>query len=774
MRSFKNMPGYRFASTFLRERTIHFAPARVGFTPFSRTSPKISLVIGLSLLLAACLRGPTPQIAPGDARKPAAVGGYYYAGISSQAPERWYEVTPRVDDSYSVITTTRAIGKPAKRGKPSRAWLLDGPTAKDFVLVRALEAKSGEIEKTADFLIFTPKQDGTFSTRQVIPKSTLINKKHRNQTLERLLATHGLTIAITSSGATLSGDLTSRTLTRLFSDPAFISEVKLAHNTNYKRVTKQDIPAPDTLSAAAKRTTRPAAKAAPTPNPRPSSTAKTQSGQPAVAKGKWPRILPEVFDPDTAPWKALTPGVLATKKRAVMAGLETSGDGEDAVALAKDLYLGQVVEQDLDTAVKLLIGAAKQGRNPEANFILGNITFAGFGKKGLLRNTPAAFAWWRNAEDLGHMGATALLGRAIELGISYNKGKRLKIDIPAALARYYKSAKASDPIGLYHVGRVLEFAIGVKKDVGKAIALYQKAAGLGQRDASFRLGEIYSKGQGLPKSPRKAVNHFAAAAKHGHGGAQFELGKRYAEGDGVKRNDLLAALWLRVSCQNPYEHSDKSEWGGYPNVIKGGTNPYCHREKKIRENLSMATLFGLDEAVSRCLGTNYGDCGFSDAESAEAFKFPKFKMSPVKTPGSTAPSTTEPAEPKPKPKPRAAKAKPKPSQPVKTLGIKQCGNVFYYEDGNILRENASKGCRNLRYGAVFGYTASKTAPDAGKSTIKELVTVCVPNGVGKPIVISRGRDIPLRDLKPKRYLWGDYVVRGGRKIACKNYRYKPR
>jgi TPR repeat protein len=61
-----------------------------------------------------------------------------------------------------------------------------------------------------------------------------------------------------------------------------------------------------------------------------------------------------------------------------------------------------------------------------------------------------------------------------------------------------------------------------------------------------------SMGRALPADVDRAIRLYCKAANQGHADAQYYLGWLYSRGRGVKRDDALAAAWLKKAASQSH------------------------------------------------------------------------------------------------------------------------------------------------------------------------------------------------------------------------------
>jgi TPR repeat protein len=141
-------------------------------------------------------------------------------------------------------------------------------------------------------------------------------------------------------------------------------------------------------------------------------------------------------------------------------------------------------------ALKALISKAQQG-NPDAQFSLGSIYFAG---QGVPQDYSQAAQWYRKAAEQGYAYAQS------NLGFLYENGYGVPQDYGQAVQWYRKAAEQGFANAQNNLGNLYAYGHGVPQDYGQAVQWYRKAAQQGQALALHGLGLLYARGQGVPQN----------------------------------------------------------------------------------------------------------------------------------------------------------------------------------------------------------------------------------------------------------------------------------
>ena len=164
-----------------------------------------------------------------------------------------------------------------------------------------------------------------------------------------------------------------------------------------------------------------------------------------------------------------------------------------------------------------------------------------------------ALRQYREAADLGHIGALWKLGRMYELGDgiesdpfeafrAYRSLATLHGDIPPKHRDAIFVASAFVSLGDY-----LERGIGERlapDAVAARRTFFYAASYFGDREAQYRLGRMLIDGTGGPPNPSQGVRWLKLAADKGHTGGIAVLGELLFDGTYVERRPVLGLSML--------------------------------------------------------------------------------------------------------------------------------------------------------------------------------------------------------------------------------------
>jgi TPR repeat protein len=160
------------------------------------------------------------------------------------------------------------------------------------------------------------------------------------------------------------------------------------------------------------------------------------------------------------------------------------------------------------------------------------------------KNDFAEVAYWcKKAAEQG------LAAAQHNLGVSYENGKGVEVDLHQAAYWYQKAAEQGLAAAQYNLGGSYENGQGVEVDLHQAAYWYQKAAEQGHANAQFNLGVYYNEGRGIEADLHQALKWFQKAAEQGHARAQHNLGRCYLNGLGVEVDLKQAAYWYKKAAE---------------------------------------------------------------------------------------------------------------------------------------------------------------------------------------------------------------------------------
>ncbi len=143
-----------------------------------------------------------------------------------------------------------------------------------------------------------------------------------------------------------------------------------------------------------------------------------------------------------------------------------------------------------------------------------------------------------------------------ELGMIYLNGLVVPKDVIQAIAWFEKEAATKgswlQKDALQTLGRIYQFGQGVPKDEFRSVEWYTKAADLGDAEAHFRLWNLYDRGAKDVRDASKARSSLEKAADFGNEKAQYFLGMRYLTGEDRPKDASKAAKLLEKSAASGF------------------------------------------------------------------------------------------------------------------------------------------------------------------------------------------------------------------------------
>lgn len=156
----------------------------------------------------------------------------------------------------------------------------------------------------------------------------------------------------------------------------------------------------------------------------------------------------------------------------------------------------------------------------------------------------AAFALYREAGEAGYGPAQT------NVGVAYEHGLGVEIDLTAALAWYARAADSGDASGFYALGIVYRDGIGTERSPILAVSNFREAATRGHRQALHDLGLVIFHQSESSENYGVALQMFEMADKAGVAGATYMLGYMAEFGVGMEADPVLGmAHYLRAAAR---------------------------------------------------------------------------------------------------------------------------------------------------------------------------------------------------------------------------------
>ena len=140
-----------------------------------------------------------------------------------------------------------------------------------------------------------------------------------------------------------------------------------------------------------------------------------------------------------------------------------------------------------------------------------------------------AFKWFCSAASDPHFkyGAAAQLG----LGLCYEKGLGVAIDLDKASQLYESAANSGDATAMVVLGQFYESARGSPDDLIAAAGWYKRASDAGNALAKYCLHSLHLSGKGVRQDRELALDLLRNSAELGLSIAQFELSETLRDAD---------------------------------------------------------------------------------------------------------------------------------------------------------------------------------------------------------------------------------------------------
>jgi TPR repeat protein len=197
--------------------------------------------------------------------------------------------------------------------------------------------------------------------------------------------------------------------------------------------------------------------------------------------------------------------------------------------------------------------------------------------------------WYTLAAEQGNADAQ------YNLGIMYEYGEGVPKDAKSAVKWYTLAAQQGQVESQYYLGAMYERGEGTPKDAKSAVKWYTLAAEQGQVEAQYNLGYLYQNGIGVLDNLKTAMIWYTKAAEQGYAKAQFRLGMLYELGEDSLKDYLRAYMWYNLSSYNGSERASESK-------------------VKLSKELTSADIIKAQDMSSRCLESDYADCGRASFE----------------------------------------------------------------------------------------------------------------------------------------------------------------
>ncbi|MBP6082040.1 MAG: sel1 repeat family protein [Providencia sp.] len=165
---------------------------------------------------------------------------------------------------------------------------------------------------------------------------------------------------------------------------------------------------------------------------------------------------------------------------------------------------------DYISAKKMFQFAITKNNSSNAMMSLGDLYFDGLGVE---QNMELAEKWYIESIQAGNVIAITRLGMLYGSLEKYDK----------AIKYYQLAIEKGDPTAMNSMGLLYQHGFGVKLDINKAIELYQRSADNNDAGGLINLGLMYEEGLGVPQSYEKAIELYERAYQLGYADAQLRI-----------------------------------------------------------------------------------------------------------------------------------------------------------------------------------------------------------------------------------------------------------
>jgi len=169
--------------------------------------------------------------------------------------------------------------------------------------------------------------------------------------------------------------------------------------------------------------------------------------------------------------------------------------------------------EDPRETARLVSAAAKFGFI-DAQLILGQMFIDGIG---VVRDTAAAYDWFRTAAHAGSPAGKNMVGRCHELGWG------VAADAAIAATWYAQSAQAGLDWAQYNLANLYLMGNGVTRDIHQAMEWYRCAAAQGHAKSMNMIGRFFEEGWECSPDISLAFSWYRRAAEAGDFRAQYNL-----------------------------------------------------------------------------------------------------------------------------------------------------------------------------------------------------------------------------------------------------------
>ena len=192
----------------------------------------------------------------------------------------------------------------------------------------------------------------------------------------------------------------------------------------------------------------------------------------------------------------------------------------------------------------------------------------------------------------------------LNLGLLYQSGQGVNIDLEKALYWYERAASAGLAEAHLNLGMMYFEGIGVEQDHTVSFREFQSASTQGLASGSLMLGRMHFEGLGVEQDLFKARELFLDAAKTGLPEAQFAYAVVAQTGDGAIPGERLFFLSEETDLGDPFV---AYVWGTLA-FLNGYRTEESTQLIRIAKVMAGDRINEVESIISRCLVSQYKEC----------------------------------------------------------------------------------------------------------------------------------------------------------------------
>jgi len=162
------------------------------------------------------------------------------------------------------------------------------------------------------------------------------------------------------------------------------------------------------------------------------------------------------------------------------------------------------------------------------------------------KNAVRACVLYREASDLGHVGAQN------QLGLCFASGRGAPKDEVEAYNWFRRSAEGGNAVGQYNLAQAFATGSGIGRHFESAAIWATKSADQGYAKGICRLGLFYRDGEGVAADAARSAQLFRQGAEKGDEWCMALLGESYENGTGLDQDARQAKQWYERAAAKGY------------------------------------------------------------------------------------------------------------------------------------------------------------------------------------------------------------------------------